>query len=202
MLWLLLFIHLKNKKMAKKKQRRSRRRRVGAMSLNPGSPLVKVASLAAGYFLGDTINTQVDKVLPASMTAATATGVTAYVPSILELGVGGALLLMKGKPSIIKTVAGGVIAGAGLRRALKKAGVVTGFNMVPVIAGFNRVPVINGVPAQLSGTPAQLAGYLTAANRGGGLSGFRTSRVMGKVGSLQDQYGGSGITNSGSGLME
>lgn len=182
--------------MAKKKKRTSRRRRVGAMSMNPGSPLVRAASLAAGYFLGDSINAQVDKVLPASMTATTATGVTAYVPSILELGVGGALLLMKGKPSLIKTVAGGIVAGAGLRRALKKAGVVSGFNRVPVIGGFNRVPVIGGIPSQLSGVPAQLAGYRTAATRG--LNGFRTSRTMG---STQDQYGGSGITNNGSGLM-
>jgi hypothetical protein len=186
--------------MAKRKKgtHHRRRHRIGAMSLNAGSPLVKAAALAAGYFLGDTINTQVDKVLPASMTATTATGISGYLPSVLELGLGGFLLLSKKSPGMVKTITGGIVAGAGLRRALKKSGVVSGFNMVPVIAGFNRVPVIGNIPAQLAGNiPAQLAGgYRTAANRG--LNGFRTSRVLG---SHSANLGGSGLTNNGSDCM-
>jgi hypothetical protein len=186
--------------MAKRKRRhRKSSRRVGAVSFAPGSPLVKVAAIAAGYFLGDTINTQVDKVLPASMTAITATGITGYIPAAAELGIGGLLLLSK-KKSIIKTAVGGVLAGAGLRRALKKAGVVSGFNMVPVINGFNQVPVIGGVPPQLGGVPPQLGSYITAANRQlNQMNGFRTSRVLGGVDT--QAFGGSGIMANGTGLM-
>jgi hypothetical protein len=173
--------------MAKKK-RTYRRKKMGAF--NPNGLIVKAAAVAAGYFLGDTINAQVDKILPASMTAATATGMTSYLPAAAEVGIGGLLLLSKKKPSIIKTAIGGVLAGAGLRRGLKKAGVVTGYQSVEVIGGYNQVPVMGNVPPQLSGVPPQLSGYMTSR-----VNGFKTSRVVGGCDN------GSGLMSSGSGYM-
>ena len=192
-----------------KKHRRSSRRRVGAMS--PSSPVVMVAAIAAGYFLGDTINAAVDKVLPASMS--TGTGMTGYIPTAAEAGLG-ALLLFKGKKTLVKSAAGGVLLGAGIKRGLKKAGVISGYQSVPVIGrrmgGYQSVPVIGGVPNMLTGgvpgnvqpdfgpnTPKQLSGY--------GVNGYRPngSRVLGSLAktSAGGAFQGSGVTNSGSGFM-
>lgn len=135
------------KKKHSKKGRRGRRR-IGAARLNAGSPLVKVAAVAAGYFLGDKINPLIDKV--------TAGKVSDKIVGVGQTGLGG-LLLMKGRASLIKTAAGGVLAGSGLKRALRAFGVlqpalpppvstttVTGYGKVPVISGYGQVPVIGG----------------------------------------------------------
>lgn len=189
----------------KHKAGRRRRRSVGALSMNPKSPLVMVAATAAGYFFGDEINAQIDKLLPA--TAATvpatpaATGFALDTPTLVmagEIGIGAFLLLSKGKASLIKSGAGGLLAGAGLRRAAKKFGIVTGYQSVPVIgrrvAGYQHVPVIGHVPNQLTGIPNQLTGYRVNGYRPNG------SRVMGKVSGLYDGYGVAGA-GSGSGVM-
>lgn len=134
------------KKRHSKKGRRGRRR-IGAARLNASSPLVKVAAVAAGYFLGDKINPLIDKV--------TAGKVSDKIVGVGQTGLGG-LLLMKGRSSMIKTAAGGVLAGSGLKRALRAFGVlqpalpppagttVTGYGKVPVISGYGQVPVIGG----------------------------------------------------------
>lgn len=196
--------------MAKRKKHTGRRRRrsVGAMSLNPKSPLMMIAAVAGGYFLADTINPMIDKFYPNAATAP-ATGFSLSDPNTIkmagELGLGGYLLLSKGKASLLKTGAGGILAGAGLKRALVKMGVVTGYQSVPVIGrrmgGYQAVPVIGSrTPAQLSGGPAQLQG-------GFRVNGYQPtgSGVMGKVSGLYEGHGvngcGSGIANNGSEMM-
>jgi hypothetical protein len=199
--------------MAKKETKR-RHHRVGAMSLNPKSTLVRVASIAAGYFLGDAINSAIDSVVPASIfpapvattpPTAPATGFAALgfnqdtVLGVAEGGLGAMLLMSKGKASIIKTGAGGILAGAGLHRLLKKTGTVSGYQSVPVIGrhrmgGYQAVPVIGKIPAQLNGTPSQLEGFRVNGYKPTG-SG---SNVMGKIGGLYEGRGVAG-TDSGSG---
>ncbi len=158
--------------MAKIHKAKKHHRRVGRASLNPKSPLVMLGATAVGYLLADTINGQIDKILPAPPAGGT---------------------------SSLPTIAGGVLAGAGLKRALKKFGVITGYQAVPVIgkrmAGYQAVPVIGRVPSQLSGTPSQLEGFRVNGYTPTG-SG---SKVMGSV----DCNSGSGINNGypGSGYM-
>lgn len=147
--------------MAKRKRRSSKRRRVSGIgaALNPNSPVIQLAVVAAGYFMADKINTPIDKIFPTSMD----TGAASWVKPGSKLAVGAYLLLSK-KKSLLKTVPGGLLAGAGLKQALVKAGVVSGFQAVPVIAGYQSTPVIAGMPMQLSGhrvngMPPQLSGH-------------------------------------------
>jgi len=152
------------------------------------------ATVAIGYFMGDTINAQIDKVLPASI--ATGTGVMGYLPTVAEAGIGAMLLKSKGS-SLVKSAAGGILLGAGLRRGLKKAGVVAGYQSVPALGGYQSVPALgrasSPLPNQLTGKlPEQLTGYRVNG-------GYRPngSRVMGGV----DAGSRAGISNDGSGLM-
>lgn len=195
--------------MAKGKKKRSkkggRRRSMGA--INAQSPLVRLAAVAGGFFMGDTINGAIDKVLPKTTTGtppvSTISKATNTAAIVGEVGIGGLLLMGKkgGTVGLVKTVAGGVLAGAGIRRALKQLGVMQGYQSVPVIgrhrmAGYQSVPVIgtNGAPAQLQGVPSQLQGF--RVNGGLGFNGYgaQGSGVMGSVSR------GSGIT-TGSDLL-
>jgi hypothetical protein len=151
--------------MAKRKKG-TRRRKVSG-TLNPKSPVVMAAAVAAGYFLGDQINAAIDKVIPASVS--TSTGIVSYLPTVAEAGIGAYLLTKKGKPSLVMTAVGGVLLGAGAKRGLKKAGVIAGFDSVPVIAGYKGVPVIG------SNIPG-LSGYNVPAVRG-----YKTNNVLGSV---------------------
>jgi hypothetical protein len=203
--------------MAKKTKRHKRRKSGLGAVLNPKSPIIKLAAIAGGYFLGDTINTFLDTLIPDSLTVATpATATAAAKPATLsadsadkilmagELGLG-ALLLLKGKMTVVKTVAGGVLAGAGLQRALVSFNIIAptpstgvhGYQRVPVIGGYQRVPVIGGVPAQLQGTvsktPSQLQGY--RVNGPGGYVPNGSLGVMGSLYTTADNASGSGITN-------
>lgn len=156
--------------MAKRKKGAHRRRRVGA--LNMGSPLVKVAAVAAGYFLGDkTINPLIDKV--------TAGKVSDKVVGIGQTGLGALLLLGKGRSGILKTAAGGLLAGSGLKRVMASFGTttttpaaVTGYQNVPVIGrmgGYQNVPVIGAY------SPGVAIGAYT-------IPSGNTNKVMGSVG--------------------
>lgn len=187
-------------KQRSKKKGNKKTKRVGA--LNPNNTMIKLAAIAVGYFVGDTINGPLDKIIPASvLTPTNPTSAVKYVPAVAQIGIGGLLLMKKGKPSMIKTIAGGLLAGSGLRRGLKSAGVITGYQSTPVIgkaphrmAGYQTVPVVGNVPAQLQGIPAQLQGYrvngpgYTPAGSGVG--------VMGRVNGISDNSSGSGITNT------
>lgn len=187
-----------------KAKKHHRRRRIGAMALNPSQPVVKLAAVALGYFLAaDPINTALDKVIPAEIT--TATDFKKYIPGAAETGIGALLLMSKKKPSLIKTAAGGLLAGAGLKRLLKASGVITGYQATPVIgrmgrhrmAGYQSVPVVGvTTPPQLSGTPPQLQGYRVNGYipHGSGVG------VMGSINGIgnTDHTRGSGINYGGS----
>ena len=186
--------------MAKKRKGSKRRRRVGALGLSKKGTGMKLLALGAGYLLADTINTQIDKFLPKTTDAGGAQVPNQTIGYIGQIGLGG-LLLMSKKESMIKTLAGGVLAGSGLKRALKSMGVISGYQSVPVIgrprpkmSGYQSVPVIGNtvVPPQLSGkTPAQLQGYR--------VNGY-TSAGSGVMGGYESQ--GSGISaGSVSGYM-
>lgn len=188
--------------MAKKKsKRRGRSRRVGAVSLSgkKGTGL-KLLAIAGGYLLGDTINTQVDKILPKKTNADGTKTPNQTVGIAAEVGLGG-LLLLKKKQTMLTTVGGGILAGAGLKRALKTMGVLKGYQSVPVIgkprmAGYQSVPVIGNtvVPPQLSGTPAQLQGYR--------VNGYTPAGSGMGVLAGADYGSGSGITrNDSTGYM-
>lgn len=195
--------------MAKRRKKHSRRRsrRVGAFRLGGKGNGMKLAALAGGFFLGNTINAQIDKLLTkvggtttTTTTATTTSSSMNTVATVGEIGLGGLLLMRKqaaGTMGTVLTVGGGLLAGAGIRRALKSMGIMTGYQSVPVIgrprmAGYQSVPVIGNriTPPQLAGRPAQLQGYRVNGYTPAG------SGVMGAVGS---NYGGSGVTNTGGG---
>lgn len=191
--------------MARRKRRsthhhhRRRSRRVGALGLGKGDTGMKLLSIAAGYLMADTINAQVDKVVPKTTDPTTLVQTPNQNIAIIgEVGLGGLLLMKKSSSGTVGKVlkyGGGVLVGAGLKRALKKFGVIKGYQAVPVLgrprmAGYQSVPVLGKTvtPPQLSGRPAQLQGY--------GVNGYTPhgSGVMSGT--------GSGIsTNAGSGYM-
>lgn len=186
--------------MARRKRhggKRRRRRHVGALNLKGKDTTMKLAALAAGFLIGPKLNTMIDDANKSTSTTGVVT--TKVDPSIImvgEIGVGG-LLLMRKKSNTILKIAGGVLAGAGLRRAIGKMGIMNGFQSVPVIgkhrmAGYQSVPVLGRtMPPQLSGsTPAQLQGFRVNGYTPTG------SGVMGRIGAVD---AGSGITNTGGG---
>lgn len=179
--------------MAKKKKGTKKtsthRRRMGAMALNAESPMLMIASGAAGYFLGDTINTALDKVLGT---------MDEKLKGGIEGGVGAALLLMKmgKKKTVLQTISGGVLAGAGAKRLLKAFGVITGYQSVPVIgnrmlAGYGSVPVVNGYNVPQALPSSRVAGVFNGYN----VPPVPKQQVMGGMGN------GSGLMNDDSGLM-
>jgi len=199
----------------KSHSKRRRSRRVGAMSLGGKDTGIKLLAVGAGFLLGSTVNGMIDKMLPKTTDPTPVPTKNAQTMAMVgEIGIGGLLLLRKqaGSTGMLMKVAGGVLAGAGIKRALGVLGVLNGiggYQSVPVIgrgshrmAGYQSVPVIGAnTPAQLSGRiPAQLNGYRPA---GSGVGGYTSqgSGVMGGIGSC-DGGSGSGITtNSGSGYM-
>lgn len=196
--------------MAKRKKHHKRRhRRVGALGIGKGDTGLKLIALAGGFFLGNNINAMVDKVLPKTTDPVPVPTKNAQTMAMVgEVGIGGLLLMRKGgggQMGMITKVAGGLLAGAGIKRALKVMGVISGYQATPVIgrhrmAGYQSVPVIGGTPAQLAGTPPQLAGYRPA---GSGLGAYvpAGSGVMGAIGCC-DGGSGSGITSyTGSGYL-
>jgi hypothetical protein len=99
-----------------------------------------------------------------------------------EIGLGGYLLLSKGK-SMLKTLGGGALVGLGLHRLAVEMKLISGFMDVPVIGnhmrGFQDVPVIGGLPNSLSGLPNSLSGGYASKN---GMGAYRPigsgSRVL------------------------
>lgn len=157
--------------------------------------LIKLAAVGVGYMAADKINEQVDKIVPKTKDANGVEKPNDTVAMAGELGIGGLLLIKKfnigGKVgSMVLQGAGGILAGAGLKRALKKLGVISGYQNTPVVgsrrhrmAGYQSTPVVagmGGVPSALSGTPAALRGYRPT---GSGVGGYNSqgSGVMGNV---------------------
>jgi len=165
-------------KSNKKRKGTRRRRRVGALS--PSSPMVKIGAVALGYFLtAIPVNGMIDKVSAGKLDS--------KIIGAGEVGLG-ALLLLSKKPSLIKTIAGGVAAGAGVKRLLSSFGIgpaatipaVTGYGKVPVIGGYGQVPVIG------NRGKAAVNGHLGAYTPSGTLGSYairsgQIGRVMGSV---------------------
>lgn len=142
------------KKKKEKKTVRRRPRRVGAMAMNANSPLVMYGSIAAGFLAGDKINTMLANVIPASIDSKIVAGA--------EVGLGAFLVYGKGKKSVVKTVAGGMLLGAGIKHAMKSFGILNGYQMVPSVGGYSDVNSINGAPVR------KMAGYIPGAGLNGG----------------------------------
>lgn len=170
----------KHAKRTKKKT--YRRRKVGAMAFNASSDLVKYGSVAAGFLMAKTINTAIDN--------AAGTSIDGKLIAAAQVGAGALYLLKKGKKSLPLVIATGVLAGAGVKRALTEFGIggIGGYQNVPVIgnrrmvAGYGKVPVIGAY------NPASSVGAYAAGNPG---------KIMGA-------FGGSAVNNgsgSASGLM-
>lgn len=175
------------KRKTKKRSTHHRRRMGAGAKLNADSPMLMIASAAGGWLLAPTINPALDKVLGT---------MDEKIKGGIEGGVGAALLFMKlgKKKTVVQSVAGGVLAGAGLKRLLQAFGVINGFQSVPVIAGrmlqgFGEVPVIGN------------AGYavpqpLPSAQRVNGVfNGYQVppvpkSSVMGSMNSFSSDDGG------------
>lgn len=125
-------------------------RKMGALDLKPGNPLVQLGAVAIGYFFAaDPINDEIDKLLTKKNTDGTSTPPTASTKKMVGVGTAGvgAFLVLKGKKTMLKTLAGGVLAGVGLKRSLKEFNIISGFQDVPVLgrrnmAGFQDVPVL------------------------------------------------------------
>lgn len=164
-----------------------RHRRVGALSMGRSSTGMKLLSIGAGYLLADTINPQIDKILPKTTDASGVEMPNETIGIVGEVGIGGLLLMSKRGNQMLK-MGGGILAGAGLKRALKKMGVLKGYQSVPVIgggpsrlAGYQATPVIGTIPPQLAGVPGQLQGF--RVNGGPFNNGYDSqgSGVMGSV---------------------
>lgn len=133
--------------MPKTKKRRTTRRRMGA-ALSPSSPLVQLGSVLLGYFLlADPINDAIDKMAKGSDPIIS--DMKDKMIGAGEAGLGGYLVLAKSRRYLIKTVIGGILAGAGVKRLLKNLKVISGFQNVPVVGrvrprlgGFRQMPVI------------------------------------------------------------
>lgn len=180
----LLIIHFKIKTMAKKRKKATGRRRVGASKLNAGNPIVKYGSIALGYFMGDKINSQIDKL--------TGDKIDGKIVGGVQAGAGAFLTFGKGKKSMIKTVAGGVLLGSGAKKLMSEFGIggIGPYGRIPAVAGaYGRVPVVAG-KRRMGYTPNEQLG---AYNPHGGLNG--KMKVMAGV----SPGSGSGILNDSPG---
>lgn len=153
-----------------KKKKGTRRRRIGAMSSKTKMNIAKVAAIAGGFLVADKVNGAITKA---------AGTINPKIIAGAEVAAGAALMFM-GKDTVVKAVAGGALAGMGLKLGLKSFGIMngglTGYGDVPVIgrrllSGYQDVPVIGGFSP--SGT---LNGYA--------VNGYsRNQNVMGSTGS-------------------
>jgi hypothetical protein len=162
---------------AKKSGGTKRRKKVGAMSLTANSPLVKFGSIAIGYLMGDTLNQKLIDKLFGTPTDPVKTG---KMVAIGQIGLGGALVFLKlGKKSLVSEVAGGLLIGSGIKRAMvvfkEGATTMSGYGDVPVIGQYR-------TPGQLG---RKVAGYgdvpvIGAYAPNSSLNG--TNKVMGSMG--------------------
>jgi len=174
----------------KKKSHRRKHHRIGGMKLSASNPLIKWGSVVVGFLAGKPINTAVDGLMPASFKTNTN---YAKITAAGEGGLGALLVFKFGKRSLITTVAGGILLGAGLKRAMEafniNLGALGGYGEVPVLAGYGRVPVIG---KRVSGYSPN--GSLGGYTPGGTLNGNKPPhlQVMGNI----DSSCGSGLLRS------
>lgn len=155
----------------KKAKSKSRRRRVGAAGMNPNNPIVKYGSMALGYLMGDKINAQVAKMVGDK--------VDGKIIGAGEAGLGAFLVFGGGKKSMLKTIAGGVLLGAGAKKVMTEFGIggIGPYGRVPVVAGaYGRVPVVAGAKRINGYTPNNaLNGYTPNSSLNGKM------KVMGAI---------------------
>ena len=153
------------KRHSKRKKKTSRRRRVGALALNPNSTMVKLAGVAVGFLMADKINTALDKVIP-----------TNFDKKLVGASQGGlgTMLLLKKQSSPITTIAAGVLAGSGAKRLMTEFGIGS-------IGNYGRVPVVNGYPSVPVIGNKNMGSYLT--NNQSLAGGYRTRNVNMETGS-------------------
>ncbi len=176
---------------------------MGALDLKAGSPLAMGLAIAGGFaldhFVG--VNSMIDGLLPGTIsTPASGTTPATHTPTTImnnvamagEIGLGGYLMLSKGK-SMIKTLGGGALVGLGLHRLAVEMKLISGFMDYPVIGnrvrGFQDYPVIGGLPNALNGLPNSLSGGYASKN---GMGGYRPigsgSRVLAGFGEDDGGY--------------
>jgi hypothetical protein len=169
------------------KTKHRRRHRIGAMALSASSPIVMYGSIALGYVLGNTVNGLLNNLVPAAIaTDPTKAVSTGKILAAGQTGLGAALVFMKGRKTTVKTIAGGILLGSGLKRAMTvfKSGATTmgGYGDVPVlgayrtngqlgyrkVAGYGDVPVIGSyaTPGALNG---KVMGSMHPSGSGSGL---------------------------------
>lgn len=174
--------------MAKKKshKKKSRRHKVGALSMNASSPIVMIGSVALGYLAGGFVNSAINALVPAGIKT------QPYAGKVLaggQMGLGALLILGKGKKSLLKTIAGGLVAGAGIKRAT----IVFAPNTTDTLGGYGQVPVLGAytTPGQIGYGGRRVAGYgqvpvIGAYSPNSSLTG--SQKVMGSTGG--SSYGG------------
>lgn len=170
--------------MAKKKRKSGKpaARRVGAAKLNANNPIIKIGSIAAGFFFGDKINEQIDKVAGDK--------IDSKIIAAGQVGLGGLYLLKKGKKNVLLTAASGVMAGAGIKRAMNAFGIGSG-----AVSGYQGVNVVNGYQNVRAVGYKRMGAYLPG-NGGMSMNGYSTAQGR------NVKVGGTGLTNSGSGMMQ
>jgi len=166
-----------------------RRHRIGAMALSATSPITMYGSIALGFLMGNTVNGLLNKLVPAAIaTDPTKAVSTGKILAAGQAGLGAALVFMKGRKTTVKIIAGGILLGSGLKRAMtvfkSDATTMGGYGDVPVIgayrtsgqlgyrkvAGYGDVPVIGAyaTPGALNG---KVMGSMHPSGSGSGLSG-------------------------------
>ena len=144
----------KHAKRKSKKTAPRRRRRVGALAMTANSPLVTYGSIAIGFLAGDKIDEMLMKVVPATLDTKLVGGA--------EVGLGAFLVYGKGKKSMVKTVVGGVLMGAGIKKSLRAFGVISGYQMIPSVTGYSDVNALGAAPVR------KMAGYIPGKGLNGG----------------------------------
>jgi hypothetical protein len=178
----------------RKKGHHRRRRRIGAMSMNVNSPIVKYAPIVLGYLVAAApIKTAVDKALVNVTDPTKKLNDQKMIYGGMTLGGAYMMFMDKGKKSVMKSVISGVLIGAGLKNAMTSFGIagIGGYGQVKVLSGYGQVPAIGD---RMRGYVPQ--GTLNGYAPQGTLNG---ANVMGAVGS--GSANGSGLSNGGSSLM-
>ncbi len=121
--------------------------------MSASSPLVTYGSIAVGFLAGDKIDEMLSKVVPATLDT--------KIVGAAEVGLGALLVYGKGKKSMVKTVAGGILLGAGIKKSLKAFGVISGYQMIPSVSGYSDVNAL-GAPVR------KMAGYIPGKGLNGG----------------------------------
>jgi hypothetical protein len=149
--------------MSRRKNRKAKtttRRRRRISGVNAKSPIVQLGSIAAGYFLGDTINDALSKV-----TGKLDPKIVAGIEAL-----GGFLLTRKVK-SLPGQLIGGVLMGAGVKSGLKEFGVIKG---LPVVNGYRDMRAVSGLPAPV--------------RRVAGLDGSSPSKTLSVINGIESAY--------------